>query len=569
MATLIYLPSSGAPDVTPSTWIFANQINPVTFKAATAKAGSTMTTKTEPTDTTSPITKAMVRWVIGPLAAQSISGTVRMVIRARESNAGANAQLAMAVKIIQPDGTDRATLLGVTSADSASSPYELTTTLSTRRVWLANETEPPALTTQSATAGDYLVVELGFRSATTTSRNIDLRLGDVAASDLTYGDAETNDFNGWVEFSANLSFQTPPVEESITLTMDEAVIHGSDINAQSAITLEIDQAALAGSDVSLQEAASLTQALNVNVAGGLAVDEAITLGTNLGLALLETMTLYDSMILGLQQSLSPEASVQIGEALTLSQSLAITASAPASAVEESISLEQMLGTTLEATLQVDAAVTLTALQAALTESQIDAQSEITLPASLSAIVAANVVLQAQATLIQNMAIAAGTDPLVVEAMLTLGANLAAAVDAIANAQSALALQQALGIIVSSGEGAVIDESIVLTLGMATSMQAHSEIQAAVQLWLTSQITPDAQAVINAQLSFEQSLTLIMASAGVIIVSAESVFDVPPETTIFSVAAESSVFDIQIERLGEWTVLDNLGTFQVEIEDDVF
>lgn len=231
MPTLIYLPSSGAPDVTPSTWIFPNQINPVTYKAATTKAGTALTTKTEATGTTSPTTRAMVRWVIGPLAAQSISGTVRAVIRCSESNTGANATLAMAIKIIQPNGADRATLLGVTASDSATAPYEMNTVLDSRRVWTANETEPLSLTTQSASAGDYLVIEMGFRSATTTTRNVSLRLGDASASNLAYGDGETNDYNGWVEFSGDLQILTP-----ITATLNK-MLDGIGLEAAGTLTV--------------------------------------------------------------------------------------------------------------------------------------------------------------------------------------------------------------------------------------------------------------------------------------------------------------------------------------------
>ena len=161
MATKIYLPSSGSAAVTPSTWIFTNQINPLTFAGVITPISSAMTTKLEATGTTSPITRAMLRYVIGPLAAQSISGTVRMVMSAMESNAGANATLAMAAKIIQSGGADRATLLAVTASDSTASPYEFVTSLYSRRAWTVSETEPLSLTTQSATAGDYLVIEIG------------------------------------------------------------------------------------------------------------------------------------------------------------------------------------------------------------------------------------------------------------------------------------------------------------------------------------------------------------------------------------------------------------------------
>ena len=163
MATRIYFPSTGNPDVTPSTWVFATQINPITLKALTAKINSAMASQAQATGTTSPTFRAALRYVIGPLNAQTIAGTANLCLRASENNAGANATLAMAIKIIQPDGTDRSTLLGVTASDSASSPYEMTTTLSTRRCYTSAEARPPTLTSQDATAGDYLVIEIGTR----------------------------------------------------------------------------------------------------------------------------------------------------------------------------------------------------------------------------------------------------------------------------------------------------------------------------------------------------------------------------------------------------------------------
>jgi hypothetical protein len=206
MSTRIYLPSSGAAPVTPSTWNFANQINPLTFKGVLTKILSAMTTKLEATGTTSPIAKAMLRYVIGPLGAQSISGTVHLQMRAMESNALANATFAIAVKIIKPDGTDRAVLLAQTASDLASSPYELLTVLTNRRVYNVSEVQPIPLTTQSAIAGDYLVIEIGFRSATTTSRNISLRYGDNSASDMEDDTTSVNDYAPWVEFSQTLTW---------------------------------------------------------------------------------------------------------------------------------------------------------------------------------------------------------------------------------------------------------------------------------------------------------------------------------------------------------------------------
>jgi hypothetical protein len=173
MATRIYTKVSGAVGVTPSTWNFANQINPVTVPGTTTKNdGSAMTTKSEVTGTTSPIAKAMGRTVIGPLTTQTISGTVKAQMRGDESNAGANATLALAIKIIKPDGTDRGVLLAQTASDAATAGHELTTTLTNMSFQDAAESASIALTSQAATAGDYLVIEWGFRPRRSRARSI-------------------------------------------------------------------------------------------------------------------------------------------------------------------------------------------------------------------------------------------------------------------------------------------------------------------------------------------------------------------------------------------------------------
>lgn len=207
MPTRIYLPSSGSAPVMPSTWNFPDQINPLTFRGLTTKINSAMTTKLEATGTTSPTFRAMLRYVVGPLAAQTISGTVRMQMRAMESNAGANATLGIAVKIIQPNGADRAVLLAYTASNKATSPYEFSaTTLTNRRAYNASDVQPIPLTSQNAVSGDYIVIEIGFRSATTTSRNISLRYGDTTTADMEDDTTSTNDYAPWVEFSQDLIF---------------------------------------------------------------------------------------------------------------------------------------------------------------------------------------------------------------------------------------------------------------------------------------------------------------------------------------------------------------------------
>ena len=119
-ATRIYLPSSGAAPVTPSTWNHANQAASTYTCAGVLTKGSTaMTSRTTASGTTNPYTRAVMRYVIGPLADVEISGTVNAVMRASEANGDANATMSIAVKIIQPDGTDRSVLLAAIASDLA------------------------------------------------------------------------------------------------------------------------------------------------------------------------------------------------------------------------------------------------------------------------------------------------------------------------------------------------------------------------------------------------------------------------------------------------------------------
>jgi len=235
VATRIYFPSSGAAPVTPSGWLFTSQIAaPVTFKAVIAKISSALTNVNGATSTTNPILRGMGRWVIGPLANVQISGTIKGQFRCTENNAGASATLAVAIKIIQPGGADRATLLSPVASDAATTVPPEMLTGTTPESGAANrsfndtaESASITLTNQTPTAGDYLVIEVGFRSATGTSRTIYLRYGDNGANDLPENQTGTNDYVPWIEFSQTLSWQTTTYNESGTLTSIPGLI-GSD-----------------------------------------------------------------------------------------------------------------------------------------------------------------------------------------------------------------------------------------------------------------------------------------------------------------------------------------------------
>jgi hypothetical protein len=222
MATRIYTDSSGSVGVTPSTWNFAEQVNPVTVPGTLVlNTGTVMTSKTEATSGTSPNARALGRTIVGPLAAQTISGTVKGQMRAAESNSGANATLALAIKLVQPNGTDRAVLLAQTASDSATAGHELVvTTLTNMSFQDAAESASLTLSSQTATAGDYLVIEWGVRTATATARTVTLSYGNDSATPLPEDTSTTAANTPWWEFSQTLLFlvTTVTVTDATTLT---------------------------------------------------------------------------------------------------------------------------------------------------------------------------------------------------------------------------------------------------------------------------------------------------------------------------------------------------------------
>jgi len=209
LATRIYLPSTGAAAVTPATWAFPNQ-DAITLAGVTTRINSAFAKRTTTLVGGTGQFKALYRYVVGPLAAQSIGGTVDSLICGQESATNADATYAAAVKIITAAGADRAVLLAPTASDSVTSTYEFSTpavgaAYLSRYLYDASEVRPVAINTQSCQDGDYLVIEIGFRANGANTRTCSLQVGDSGA-DLSARD-QLEGANPWIEFSADLLFE--------------------------------------------------------------------------------------------------------------------------------------------------------------------------------------------------------------------------------------------------------------------------------------------------------------------------------------------------------------------------
>lgn len=136
-------------------------------------------------------------------AAQTITGTVKGYALFSESDTAQDCRVQCEIRVIGEDGTVRGTLL---AADAGALSSEFVTTPTNRRIPLLAATN--TLTSVSAQAGDFLVVEIGHRThvASGTSYNVTLRWhDDPATGDLPEDETSTSTtLAPWIEFSQNL-----------------------------------------------------------------------------------------------------------------------------------------------------------------------------------------------------------------------------------------------------------------------------------------------------------------------------------------------------------------------------
>ena len=156
--------------------------------------GITTTVAVNDTVTTNPNKILLYQGISGPLAAQTISGNVDVVIPILESSASADFNWGVHIWVTQGNSsTVRGTLL--TDYNEALGTNEWPTTITAKGLNAAQ-----AMTSVIASAGDRIVVEIGYyaRNAVSTTFTGTLRYGTcdtlnnfAFATDLTAGDTGT------------------------------------------------------------------------------------------------------------------------------------------------------------------------------------------------------------------------------------------------------------------------------------------------------------------------------------------------------------------------------------------
>ncbi len=217
MATRFYLPSTGAAAVSPTFGASWTDSAAAADRIAlvNARISSAFTEKDVGSHTATEIAYVLCRqYVSAPLAAQTITGTVKGVVRARETHNGANCDLAIRVAKCANDGSSVTEILAIASENDAASnaagaaPEFSDIALTNRRFEQGVDDFDLDLASTGVSAGDRLIVEIGYGKQTTnTTRRGIIEFGDNAGSDLAEDETSTSQLCPWVEFSMDIAFQ--------------------------------------------------------------------------------------------------------------------------------------------------------------------------------------------------------------------------------------------------------------------------------------------------------------------------------------------------------------------------
>jgi hypothetical protein len=150
-------------------------------------------------------------YVSDPLASSgTLSGNVKGIIRCQESATAANMRAQLLIKVVSRDGT---TVRGTALAHQTAAGTEFGTTLANRKFPLDWAASPgTALTNVAYSAGDRIVLEIGYRNDTTstTTYTATMSFGDNVGTDLAEDQTSTAANCPWIEFDANLTFENVP-----------------------------------------------------------------------------------------------------------------------------------------------------------------------------------------------------------------------------------------------------------------------------------------------------------------------------------------------------------------------
>lgn len=204
MATRFWYANGQASTVSPSFsagWdLTTNALRRALLRSPSDTAGAPTTVGTGSANTN----RLVWQHISDPMPAQIISGTVKGQARVNQTNAAVDQYFAqMCVYVVSSDGSVvRGTCLALHNAALSS---EWAASLTNRKFPLA-ALSPATLTAVQMLNGDRLVIERGWRQASTAVANGVFPSRTQSPPDLAENETATGAANDWVEFSTDLQF---------------------------------------------------------------------------------------------------------------------------------------------------------------------------------------------------------------------------------------------------------------------------------------------------------------------------------------------------------------------------
>jgi hypothetical protein len=242
--TRFYLPSAGAPAVSPAFHPAWTQYSDATRRPLVRTKSNTPISAPTPTKGEGN-ERALSQFVSEPLAAQTISGTVRVAISAMVTWATFRPYLQMRVSVCGLDGSSKAVLwAGLADQDASSSPTAPNYLFDQLAEKIRVQTD--TLTSYTCSAGDRLVIELGYWHILTelSGRYAWLRFGDPTASSDIPATVDARDTANapWVQFSQDFTFipEPPPGPPQVAAALVGLGYHTATVAVVPPVTNVVD-----------------------------------------------------------------------------------------------------------------------------------------------------------------------------------------------------------------------------------------------------------------------------------------------------------------------------------------
>jgi hypothetical protein len=176
------------------------------------------------------------QFISEPIAAGTISGTVKGQLFARAASGLTDARAQIVIKVISNDGsTVRGTLLDFDTA-ALSSEFNISASVAVNRMFPRGGSV--ALSSVVAQAGDRLCIEVGHRNHGTNTGVVRITSGDDASPTTDLPEDETQDNSGthvgWIEFSQDIGF-LKTVDETGVGVDDIAISNQFEVEAETGL----------------------------------------------------------------------------------------------------------------------------------------------------------------------------------------------------------------------------------------------------------------------------------------------------------------------------------------------